>query len=378
MVHAPAAEESGELFRNLQKLDGFAAQFIGYLASDPDQHAEHGADLVEAMIAAGSLEQGRQIARKLRDYRQTVSFYRLAEAAAEKRLPAFSQACFDEAAATQPGGRDFEREAVATARITALAARGDVDLARQELGNILSKVGRAEAGARLFKFDRDPDLLGRVGVFARTTSVAPSVRGRALLFAAEAESSSGNRDHAIELTRHGVETLCQAADVETIPAIRKAVNLFAKLGAAGEAERWAEVCLGFAERTDKRAYWKSRDLRLAAESLLDAGQQEKAAAILKQLPSFPAALDPFTYSRGAVEVAQAYLLTERKALFHEVAAHVLRMTRRHPHYRARAMAALNVLGAYLRHRQELPESVILELEASARAIEHDPHFINPA
>ncbi len=79
-----------------------------------------------------------------------------------------------------------------------------------------------------------------------------------------------------------------------------------------------------------------------------------------------------------MEAAQAYLATGKEELFAQAAAHVLRMGRAHPHYRARAMAAMDVLAGYVRSQRPLTPELTRELEATARAIETDPHYLKPA
>jgi hypothetical protein len=54
------------------------------------------------------------------------------------------------------------------------------------------------------------------------------------------------------------------------------------------------------------------------------------------------------------------------------------MGRAHPHYRARAMAAMDVLAGYVRSQRPLTPELTRELEATARAIETDPHYLKPA
>lgn len=354
----------------------WAGRLLRFLATDEDQQAAYGMKVAEAFAEAGHLEEARQVAMMVRDYRKTVVLYHLAERAARTGNKQLSAECMAAAEAAGRGTRDFEQEEIADARIGALAARGEVAQARKELDLIISKVVRAGAEARIFEFDRAEGFEKRVKEFAEREPVAPSVRGRALLFVARLHQKAGDKKAAVELTGRAITMICKLADVDTIPLLRQAVGDLVKLGEKKEAARWAGVCLGFAERTDPLAYWKARDMRLAAEGLLLAGEREKAAAVLKTIPNLPGRLDVFSYSRGATEAAQAFLLEGRAERFHEAGAHVVRMTRRHVHYRARAMGALDVLAAYAGNGIALCESVRKELEETARSIEADTNYMS--
>jgi hypothetical protein len=351
---------------------------LGYLRSDEDNQAESAIKVIDAMLETGQLDEARVLAGKILGYRQVVQLYRVAEHYVKAGDAEAGAACRAQAEAAPPGERDFAREAIMVARIQALAAAGQLKQARDELGNLVSEPARQVCEAGLFEYDRDEDVAARVAAYAEKEPIAPSLRGRALLLVAESHFAAGKNEAATDYAERAILMLCKLADPRTIPLLHRAVNLLAKLGEKKKASRWAEVCLGFAERTDAKAFWKARDLRLAAEALLAAGQKEKAEAVFKAIPNYPAKLDPFTYSRGAMEAAQAYLSSGKEELFAQVASHVLRMSRTHPHFRARAMAAMDVLAGYARNDRKLTPEIERELEATAQAIETDPNYLKPA
>lgn len=352
-------------------------RFMNGLRTDTDQQAAHGLKLVRVLIETDRWREARPVVALMGDYRKTLTLYLLAAEAARDGEKGASDPFFAEAERRPPPIHDFERDEILAARVQALGARGELAKARQELGGIRAPDLRSDSRGRLHEFVAAETAAKEANELLIEEKVAPSVKGRALLFAAATLERAGRADEAKALAITGIETLCKAADVDTIPLFHQAVHFLARLKAQKEAARWAEVCLGFAERTDAKAHWKTRDMRLAAECLQISGRAGEAAAVLKRIPNLTTKLDAMSYSRGGMEAASAFLLSAQTELFHKAAAHVLDLTRGHPHHRARAMAAVDVLLTYLRHKLELPPEVRVHLEESAVSVEKDPQFLNP-
>jgi hypothetical protein len=352
-------------------------RFMQGLRTDTDHQAAHGIKLVRALLETDRWREARPVVALMGDYRKTLALYLLAAEAARDGEKGASDPFFAEAERQPPPIHDFERDEIMAARVQALGARGELAKARQELGGIRAPDLRADSRARLYEFVPVETAAAEANELLIEEKVAPSVKGRALLLAAATLERAGRADEAKAVAIVGIETLCKAADVDTIPLFHQAVLLLARMKAQAEAARWAEVCLGFAERTDARAHWKARDMRLSAECLQAAGRTEEAAAVLKRIPNLTTKLDAVSYSRGGMEAASAFLLSGQTDLFHKASAHVLDLTRHHPHHRARAMAAVDVLATYLRQKMELSPEVRMRLEESARSVENDPQFQNP-
>jgi len=353
-------------------------QFLDFLKTDSDQQAKSAAQFAQALITLDRLDEARQLASQFASgYRKPVLFYTISEKFFLTGDRELSDTLFAEAEAAGKGIMDFEKEEILSQRIHALAVRGNLDQARTELDKILSVPIRIDTEARLFEFELEQNAKKNALLFISKENVPPSHQGRVLLFVAELQRKAGDGEEAKQTVIEAAEAICKKADPETIPLLRIACGLLAKMGETKEAERWAKVVLGFAERTSSKAYWKPRDMRLAAESLQDAGAEKEAQEVFAKIPNLVGELDLMSYSQGGVEAAQAFLLTGKEELFEEATAHVLRLTRHHPHYRARAMAAVDVLTAFLSAKRELPLSAQRELRDTIKSVENDPHFQHP-
>jgi hypothetical protein len=355
----------------------WGSMMVGFLKSDSDHQSVYGMKLAEAFLLSNEFETAVGIAKLLQDYRKAVLLYRVAELAARSGEKQLAQTCVDDAEREPARKFDNERDAIHHARVRTLAALGRIEDARDALGNIGSIPTRRLAEAELFEFDSDPEATDRVLTFALREAVPPSQRGRALFRVAKSRLLQNEKKTAEELLERCVKVASTMADIDTIPLLRDVVDLYLQLGRQQQAAQWAEVSLGFAERTDKRAYWKTRDLRLAAESLLAAGESDKAKEVFDIIPNFTAELDAFSYSRGAIEAADACLAAGDEQRYFEACAHIVRMARHHPHFRARAMGAVDVLTSLVRNRKELPEIIETELREAAKSIETDPGYLNP-
>jgi hypothetical protein len=377
----PTAEELAEQLEAAKKMPADPAdwmmRFIHTLRTDTDHQAAYTVKLVEALIKVDRWREAGKIVVTIADYRRKVTLYKLSAEAIRDGDQAASDQWFAEAEGQPEAIRDFERDEILAARLLALGARGHLAEARAKLAGIRPPDLRADTRGRLYEYVPAEKAAAEVQEFLTEEKVSPSVKGRAFLLAAGTLAKAGKTDEAKALAITGIETMCKAADVDTIPLLHRGVLLLVELKDEAAAARWAEVCLGFAERTDARAHWKNRDMRLAAHALQVSGKKAEAEAVLKRIPELTTKLDAISYSRGGMEAASAFLLSDQVELFHKAAVHVLDLTRQHPHHRARGMAAIDVLATYLRQRKELPPEVRLYLDKSARAIEEDPQFQNP-
>lgn len=354
-----------------------AVRFVAYLESEQDQQAERGTLLATAFAESGKLAEARRILGLLKGYRQIAGLYQLAGQAKQLGDEQLVTKVFAEAEAIPAGKRDFEVQEIQAARVESLARLGRVEEAREALGTIPSDAVRLETEGLIFEFDAPASVEERAREFAGRKVTSARLKGQALLLAAGTLAKAGPREKALPLTRDAIDALCQGADGQSVPLLRRAVGLLAQSGAQKEAARWAEVCAGFAQRIDPRAYWKTRDVRLSAEALRDAGETAKAEALLKQLPELTTSLSAMDYSRGGMPAAEGFLLVGDEKNFHSAARHIVDHLRTHPHFRARAMAVLDVLAVYVRTKREIPDDVRTAFAATAESIEKDPHYLNP-
>jgi hypothetical protein len=355
----------------------YAERLLTCLKTNQDQQGEKAAELVEAFVDDDRLEDARYVARFVKGWRSTAAFYMISEQAAHLGKNKLSDESLAQAEAGDQGVMDNEKEGILVQRVKALAARGELAKAREGLPKIISPAIRNDVEAHLFEFEPAKSVAKKATEFAAREEIAPSARGRALLLGAQVLEKAGRKKEAISLAEKGIEALCRQADVDTIPILHNAVKLLVRFGNKEEAARWAEVCVGFAERTDVRAYWKTRDMWLAAKSLRAVGMNEKAHNVLRQIPDLVHYLDPMSYSRGGMFAAGAFISQNKPAMFHEAAKHVLKMTRKHPHHRARAMAGVDVLAGYIRNDLTIPAEVRDEFTATMRSVEGDSAFLNP-
>lgn len=368
----PAAGKESE-----PAVDAVAKRFLGFLQIDLSEKDSRALEIIDGLIAQAQFEAGRQLAGSIGGYQRQVALYHLARESARRGQAEAAAEMAREAATLGNGGRDFEIQEIAAAQAECLGALGRLDEARKTLERINQAAVRNQTEAALFAYEKPAGAEALAEGFAKREKMTPGLHGKAQLLIAENLLRDDRREESGKLALTAVESIVAKADIETIPLLRRAVAHFKKLGDQKQAARWAEVCLGFAERTDRRAYWKCRDLRLAAESFLDAGDQAKAAEILKAIPNYVAALDPYDYSRGGMEAAHAFLLGEQPQRFHEAAVHILKQLRPLPQFIARAKTGLDVLAAYIRTGTPLPPQVRAELDATAQSIESDPQYQNP-
>jgi tetratricopeptide (TPR) repeat protein len=358
-------------------LPAVAGRFLGLLRSDPQEQDSRTLEIIDAFIAQRQIEPGRKLAASIAGYQRQVALYRLAVEASRLGHRDSAEEMVRESEGLGDGRRDIEIQEIAAARAECLGALGRLEEARKTLDRINQPAVRNQTEAALFAYEDPAEAEARAAEFSKREKMTPGLRGKALLLIAEGMLRAGRKEAAGTLGQTAVESIVAKADIETIPLLRRAVAHFKKLEDPKQAARWAEVCLGFAERTDRRAYWKCRDLRLAAEAFLDAGEKEKAAEICKAIPNCVRFLDPFDYSRGGMEAAQAFLLGEEPQRFHEAAVHILKQLRPLPNFVARTKTGLDVLAGYIRTGTALPPEVRAELEATAQSIESDPQFRNP-
>ena len=354
-----------------------AAHFVGYLASEHDQQAERGTLVAAAFAGAGQITEAHRILGLLTGYRKVAALYQLAGQA--KRLGNERSAAewFTEAETAPVGTRDFEVQEIRAARVESLARLGRAQEAREALGTIPSDAVRLETEGLIFEFDDPAIVEERAREFAGRKVTSARLKGQALLLAAGTLVNVGQREKALALTHDAIDALCQGADGQSVPLLRRAVGLLAQLGDKKEATHWAAVCAGFAQRVDPKAHWKARDVRLSAEALRDAGETARADALLRQLPELTTSLSAMDYSRGGMAAAEGFLLAGNEKDFHAAALHIVNHLRTHPHFRARAMAVLDVLATYVRARRDIPEEVHTAFAATAESIEKDPHYLNP-
>jgi len=355
----------------------FGRRFVGYLKTDSDQQAEKGLELVDAWLQAWNPEPALDIASQLQGYRRAVAYYRIATqlARAGRREAALQTRVLGDAAGN--GVLDHEIQEIAASRAEALAATGELARARDALAAIVAPVVRLQTEARFFEFEPIDQLDARVREFASRAGRVPSQAGKAELFAARTLLDAGDLAAGRALLDSAFEAIARRADVETVPLLHRTVRLYLLAGDLEAARRCAEALSGFAARTDPLAYWKARDMRLAAESFYAIGDGKMAGAFLDRIPNLVNRLDAHSLGRGGSEAALAFLLQGQPDQFHAAARHILLRLRGHAHHRARAMSGIDVLTAYIQSGVPLVEAVAKELEETARSIEVDPAYIHP-
>ncbi|MEM7143682.1 MAG: hypothetical protein AAF591_01015 [Verrucomicrobiota bacterium] len=345
------------------------------LKTDRDQQALMALEAVEILLAAGELEAAKEITEGMKGFRQPVALNLIAAELGEAGDIGGAKEFMDRAKAIPVAMREREMEPIFLARNRALATIGEIDRAEGELSEVKAPGWKQAAMVDLFDFYDVESLPDRVAkVLADEERLPGEMRGTIALGAAERLAGEGRREEALELVLAGLPLIAAAPTVETLPKLHRGVVLLSELGKPVEAQSWAGACESLANAISVNAYWKARDMALAADALRLSGKATAAEALLEAIPNTTAGLDMVNYSRGGTFAAEAYLTRGEEALFHESCAHVLRFCAQHPHHRARAMAALNVLMTYLRNDLDVPDSVRAELEAMAKSIVRDPYY----
>lgn len=372
---APEPSPTPELEGGLLKT---SREFLAYLAADPEAQGAQVDRMIDALADTGRYEEAGTLAESVGGWRGQIAFYRLSEAAARARQEAMSHKMFERAERSPVGEGDSEKDEVLAARILAMGARGEMEQAREQLSKISSPPVRLNTEAGLIAYvsaDRSAEMVKEL---LQEAKVPPHVEGRARVLAAGVLEKAGRDKEALEQVKKGAKAATGEADAETIPLLESAVQLLSQLGAAKDATRWANFSLEHVERVGDGSWKRIRDARLAALNLNAAGLGEKAQETYGKIPNMVAALDPADYSRGGMQAALAYLENGKVDLFHQAAAHVVRMSRQRPDYRERAAGVLEVVATYVRGQQEIPEAVQTEIEASAESIQPETAFGKPS
>lgn len=355
-----------------------AIRLIQCLRTNEFQQAKKAKELSDQFLLRDAFEPAIAISQILPAWRRAQILYYVATRTSELGKKIESDGFFAAALAAQEDLGDPKMEEVRIARVLALAARGEMAQARTELPGVLSGLIRLDTEAKMLSYLPFSELEEAATAFLKTAESAPGTQAKALLILAAALEKNGKSPQAKEVALKAMETAKLKADVETIPLIHEGTRLLGRIKEQASAETWAKICLTYAEKTSKQAWWKSRDLTLAAECLQVAGLKAEAQKVLDTIPSVVASLDIPNYPRGGMAAADAFLLGDKQERFDEAAQHILTGILKHPHYRARAMAAVDVLVGYLKNNRTIPDAVHDSFAQIIRSVEIDPTYLQPA
>ena len=356
-----------------------ARVFLDQLESERGQQTDRALALVEACLAARSPALAARLADRIPDrVAETSARFNIAVEFQRQGLEPEALAQMQTAERLAAAFTDQQAQIVAPQRALALSAFGRHPEAEAVRGSIAAEGVRNHAWAACFEFIPDDRMETALdGFLEAVLPDHPAAAGRAELMVARRLCQQGRVDAAKARLPRLLANLSRKADTETIPNLREAVDVALACGDETTARHWAGVTLGFARRTGRLAYWRPRDLTLASEALLATGQKEEAAEVLGHIPATVAEIDLQGYARAGMMAGESFFLKGEPEAFHDAAVHVLRRLREHPHFRARAMSALDVLATYLRRGIAIPPRVGDELLQTARSVESAPAFQNP-
>lgn len=363
---APASES--------RTISEWVVRFLGYMAKDKSEQTAQAHKFHQLAVEKGLGDLAIQCQPFMKDWRLAMALYEMAEqeAVREGKASISARKIFEQAeAAPIQGNNDSETGRVLTAKVAALSAMGKLEEARQVVPRILEPYRRALATANLMRHASDEEL---DPILKEINAIEiPEAQRHGWKFAADRMAKSGDTMRALELYRKILASAETHNNATTIAEVEPIVEPLFALGDKDSAKRAAALCVAFSGRTSPQAGWKVRDMVLAARALRATGQEDKAKAILDELPAATGKTDLYQFVRMGGWAATGFLVSGQEEKFDLALRDVVAIGRQHDHHRARAMAVLQVLAILIESGRPLATNVGEEIAKSAKSIEIDPN-----
>jgi len=371
----PPQGQTGELSHSAETrpatLCDYATRFLEFMRTDLEARNEHGLLAVEAFLDGGDVATAEALAAQLDGYRRALAWARIGVALAESQ---------DERAAqflekTRIDSRllsEWQKAAAQADEAVLTAAIGQVSEGRRLLDSLFEDPACYEAQSRMFRYG-DGDYRTRyLKEFLKHEKVGALLRGWALLESGRGQLAAGDLGDARATLHRAAEELSGRGELRTAERLGKVSVLLLETGDREGAARWAMVSAGFAERFPEENGWRPRAFAFAARAQLAAGDLEGARTSAQEAAKVVAAAESIALPEALIAAADAATTVGETGVAERMIQLLCNAAARHPHHRAKAMAALQVIGWRARRGLGIDDTTRIGLDALARGIESDP------
>jgi len=352
-------------------LGQYGAKFVEFLRTDLDARNEHGLLAVEAFLEGGDVAGAETLAAQLDGYRRALAFARIGLALASSGDERGAR--FLEQTRTESRLLIEWQKATAQAEEAVLtAALGQLGAGRRLLDSLFEDPVCYEAQARMFRYGDAAYRARYLEEFLKSDKCGPLLRGWALLETGRGQIAGGDLESARGTLARAAEELAKRGELRTAQLLGTVSVLLLETGDREGAARWAAVIAGFAERFPQENGWRARGFAIAARAQLAAGDLEGARTSAHEAAKIAAAAESIALPEALIAAADAATAVGETPVAERMIQLLCNAAARHPHHRAKAMAALQVIGWRARRGLGVDETTRRGLEALARAIENDP------
>lgn len=356
-------------------LRDYAIRFLQFMRTDLDARNEHGLLAVEAFLEGGDVTGSEALAAQLDGYRRAVAWARIGIALAatkDERAHEFLK----KVRSVTPSLTDWQKVTAHADEAVLIAALGQPDEGRRLLGALFEDPVCYEAQARMFRYGDADERARDLDAFLKQEKTGPLLRGWALLEAGRGEIAHGRLEVARATLHRAAEELAKRGELRTAQLLATASGLLLETGDREGAARWASVCAGFAERFPSENGWSAQAFAIAARARIAAGEIEGARQAAQEAAKIAAAAESIALPEALVAAADAATAVGETAVAERMIQLLCNAAARHPHHRAKAIAALQLIDWRARRGLGVNETTRIGLEALARAIESDPYAKN--